>query len=458
MFTEFFQPSAIISHPLSGSYNVLLMGLSYLIVVCASYVALDITGHLRTSDEGSQNAKFLWICGSAFALSAGIWSIQFMGMLAYIAPTSIHYDFSLTIAGMLATALLSGLALSLFKFHRWFYLRLVIAGILLGLAIFIMHYISIITLQHDSVKIYHRPGLFVSSIIIAILACIIALWLATNTYYAKTNKQLYLKLLSALFMGAAICGTHYIGLAALIFVPTNLTVTLQDNLFNWHFLSSYTTIISILTIGIALVSLTYKQAASNLLQQKNRQLELTKTALYNANIHLKQLLNQATHDALTELPNRILLLDRLQQMIAQAKRTNHFIAVLFLDLDGFKNINDRLGHPIGDAVLKIIAERLRANIRESDTVARLGGDEFIILFSNLIQFEQVIALAEKISGKLAEPMMVADYPVVITASIGISFYPRDSIEPDELLKFADKAMYRAKESGRNNIQFFEGSY
>jgi len=377
-------------------------------------------------------------------------------------------------------------------------------------------------------------------------------------------------------------------MAALVYIPTNL-ISSDNGHFSWQFLNSYTTIVSILTIGIALVSLTYKQAASNMLQKKNRQLHIVQESLYAlnnslehsisertkelahslaqlqatlestndgllvinknneiinynqqltvmmqispeliygqsapgifalikdkiinperltealANIELQpeqtcstklilkngkhfefyakpqhlgseiighvisfrditehkqmqdELLDQATHDTLTSLPNRILLLDRLQQMIAQAKRTHHLIAVLFLYLDGFKYINDSLGHIIGDNILKITAERLAQNVRESDTVARLGGDEFIIVLDDLLQPDDAIPFAQKLCRALTKPMATEGYDLSITGSIGISFYPKDGANAHSLLKNADTAMYRAKELGRNNFQFF----
>src|SRR5687768_559013 len=121
MLSEFFQLGPLPGNQLSGSYNFLLMALSYLITVCASYVALDIISHLRAS-EGDHTTKFLWICGGAFSLSAGIWSMQFIGLLAYVAPVPVRYDFTLTTIGMLTTGLLCGIALSLFKSLQWLYL------------------------------------------------------------------------------------------------------------------------------------------------------------------------------------------------------------------------------------------------------------------------------------------------------------------------------------------------
>jgi len=162
----------------------------------------------------------------------------------------------------------------------------------------------------------------------------------------------------------------------------------------------------------------------------------------------------AHHDSLTELPNRILFMDRLSQALAHARRYSKRVAVLFIDLDRFKNINDTLGHDIGDQMLAQLAERLGVSIRQGDTVARLGGDEFAVLLND-IENEQVVSqLAQMILLALEQPLEVEGRELFITASIGISLFPNDGEEPGTLLKNADIAMYKAKDMGKNNYQFY----
>ncbi len=168
-----------------------------------------------------------------------------------------------------------------------------------------------------------------------------------------------------------------------------------------------------------------------------------------------QLLNfQAYHDPLTQLPNRALFDDRLQQSIANAHRHNEQFGLLFIDLDNFKRINDTLGHHIGDAVLQVIAQRLSLCIREDDTLSRLGGDEFTILVQNLRTSESAARIAQTIIDALKPKMVIDNHELHISASIGISLYPKDSILKNDLLKYADSAMYTAKDMGRNNFQFY----
>jgi len=163
----------------------------------------------------------------------------------------------------------------------------------------------------------------------------------------------------------------------------------------------------------------------------------------------------AQHDALTGLPNRILLNDRLAQAIALAHRQGKQFAMLFLDLDRFKYINDSLGHVVGDQLLQSVAECLTASVRNSDTVCRQGGDEFVILLANIEHAKDAALSAQKILVALTVPHRIGELELHVSVSIGISIYPDDGRDEDTLIKNADTAMYHAKEDGRNNYQFFE---
>jgi diguanylate cyclase (GGDEF)-like protein/PAS domain S-box-containing protein len=163
----------------------------------------------------------------------------------------------------------------------------------------------------------------------------------------------------------------------------------------------------------------------------------------------------AQHDSLTDLPNRILLNDRLNEALALARRHQRQLAVLFLDVDRFKHINDSLSHGIGDRLLQSIAQRLLACVRASDTVSRQGGDEFVILLSEVTHAQHATVCADKILEALRSPHRIDQHDLYVTASIGIGTYPDDGTDAETLLKHADFAMYHAKESGRNNRQFFK---
>ncbi|HSN45139.1 MAG TPA: PAS domain-containing protein [Casimicrobiaceae bacterium] len=163
----------------------------------------------------------------------------------------------------------------------------------------------------------------------------------------------------------------------------------------------------------------------------------------------------ATRDALTGLPNRLLLHERLAQAIAKARRTGLRVGVLFIDLDRFKNVNDTLGHRVGDLLLKQVTATLSATLRETDFLARLGGDEFMVIVEEVAEADVLGLIAQKLQDAIAQPFTVEDHAIYVTSSIGISVYPDDSDDPDELLKHADVAMYRSKELGRNTFQFLD---
>ena len=162
----------------------------------------------------------------------------------------------------------------------------------------------------------------------------------------------------------------------------------------------------------------------------------------------------AHHDPLTDLPNRLLLQDRLTQAMREADQLERLVAVMFLDLDRFKTINDTLGHDIGDALLKTVAERLATCLRPGDTVSRLGGDEFTITLANVAHVDDVTRVAQKILDQFISPFRIGGRDLFVTPSIGITLYPLDEKQPENLLKDADVAMYRAKELGGNRFQFY----
>ncbi|MGA7595880.1 MAG: diguanylate cyclase [Gallionella sp.] len=167
----------------------------------------------------------------------------------------------------------------------------------------------------------------------------------------------------------------------------------------------------------------------------------------------EQVTHLAYHDSLTGLPNRILFYDRLNQELKKARRRKESVAVLYLDLDGFKTINDTLGHDSGDALLREATRRIVDRVRDSDTVARIGGDEFTVILSGVPSRDSIINVVRKIVEAIAEPFMINGKNCRVTASIGIALYPDNGETSEQLLKIADAAMYLAKNSGKNRYRF-----
>ncbi|MBI3903822.1 MAG: EAL domain-containing protein [Nitrosomonadales bacterium] len=173
------------------------------------------------------------------------------------------------------------------------------------------------------------------------------------------------------------------------------------------------------------------------------------------NLHEKQLEHLAHYDALTGIPNRTLLIDRMQQALAHSRRENKLLVICYLDLDGFKPVNDELGHKAGDRVLIEIASRLKNEIREGDTVARLGGDEFVLLLVGMENPEELAGTLQRLLASIAHPVVVDDKSIVLSASIGVAVYPDDDADADTLMRHADQAMYVAKQSGKNRCHLYD---
>ena len=171
--------------------------------------------------------------------------------------------------------------------------------------------------------------------------------------------------------------------------------------------------------------------------------------------HEQELDHIAHFDALTGLPNRVLLADRLRQGMAQAVRRNQQLAVVFLDLDGFKAVNDHYGHDVGDELLIAVSQRMKGALREGDTLARLGGDEFVAVLVDLQQSDDAQPVLERLLQAAADPVSVGNALIQVSASMGIAVYPRDGTHADLLLRRADQSMYQAKQAGRNRYHFFD---
>lgn len=171
--------------------------------------------------------------------------------------------------------------------------------------------------------------------------------------------------------------------------------------------------------------------------------------------HEKQLEYVAHYDALTSLPNRVLFADRLRQAMAQTERRKKELAVAYLDLDGFKVINDQYGHHVGDELLVIIAERMQEALRQGDTISRLGGDEFVAVLTDLSNQDECIPILDRLLKATSDPIVIDENIIQVSSSIGVTLYPRDGVDADQLLRHADLAMYQSKQSGKNHYHFFD---
>jgi len=250
---------------------------------------------------------------------------------------------------------------------------------------------------------------------------------------------------SALVMGVGVAAMHYTGMAAANFRDDSICMAVRDGVSpGW---------LAILIVVVTLAVLTIALLTSLLDARLESRTAKLARSLAEANEELTQLV---LHDHLTKLPNRSLLDDRLNQAIHKAAREGGHFSLMFCDLDGFKAINDSLGHHVGDLMLVEVAQRITATTRAQDTVARLGGDEFVIMVE-LKQPDDAMAIADKLVNIINEPFQIQGHELRVSASIGIAIYPEDGANRHDLVINADAAMYHTKRSGRNGYHFFEPS-
>ena len=421
---------------LASSYNNLYVALSLVVAILASYTALNMAGRVsRTSGMASA----LWLAGGSFAMGTGIWAMHFIGMLAFRLPIELGYDLALTGLSLLIAIVSSAFALWLVCQKDLPTLRLLGGSVLLGIGIASMHYTGMAALLMDP-DVQYIPWLFALSVLIAILASGAALWIAFQLRGEGKNISL-LRFGASLVMGCAIVGMHYTGMAAAQFPSGSVCGAANDGMDSkW---------LVVLVICITLAVCTIALIVS-MLDARTR---LLASSLDQANSELVQL---ALHDNLTRLPNRILLNDRLGQAIHKATRQKSNFAVLFMDLDGFKAVNDAYGHHTGDLLLVEVARRIKEAKRGEDSVARLGGDEFVLLIDPG-EPEDAAVLAQRLVESIKAPYHLNRQTLHVSTSIGIAIFPDDGSTAHELMVNADAAMYHAKEQGRDGYCFFESA-
>ncbi|SAL65637.1 putative bifunctional diguanylate cyclase/phosphodiesterase [Caballeronia telluris] len=425
---------------LVGSYNSLLVLFSFLVAVLASYTALDLVGRISSA---RRVAARWWLGGGALALGVGVWSMHFIGMLAFDLPISLGYDIGLTLLSLLIAIAFSTFALWLGSRPELPLRRLLMGALLLGGGIAAMHYTGMGAMRMEPGIVY-RPLIVGASVAIAVAAGGAALWIAFQLRSHSARVRSY-RMGAALVMGVAIVAMHYTGMAAAQF-PLGSVCGASNGGLTSDSLALPIIVVTIAVLAVALIT-------SVLDMRLEIRTAALSTSLAEANQELSYLV---LHDNLTKLPNRLLLEDRLKQAIDHAKAEKGRFAVMFLDLDGFKAINDTFGHQVGDMLLVQAAERLRASVRAQDTSARVGGDEFVLVAS-VREPGDAATIADKLVAAIGEPFLVSGHDLRVSVSIGIAIYPGNGADEHELLKNADVAMYHAKSLGRSQACFFEGS-
>ena len=425
---------------LIGNYASWLVVISLCVAILASYTALDLAGRVATTHG---RAAYLWMMGGAVSMGLGIWSMHFIGMLAFSLPIELGYDVFLTVLSLIIAVLSSGFAMWLVRQPSLPWLHLLQGGCIMGGGIATMHYTGMAALDMQP-DIVYEPMLFGVSIFIAVTASVASLWIAFRLRKCSPKVR-RLRALSAVVMGFAIFGMHYVGMAAASFPDNSYCAAAFYGLRNegLHYLVLVAALVVL--IGALLLSI-----LDSRLEAQN--LGLT----YSLTKENRELTQLALHDTLTGLPNRVLLAERIEQAISKVDEKGGCFALMFIDLDGFKPVNDAFGHHTGDVLLKAVASRLRGYLHHQDTLARIGGDEFVLL-AELESASDAMEIAEKQVSLMYRPYKVVGHDLQLSASVGVVLYPGNGADQQELLRNADAAMYHVKSAGKNGYSFFDVS-
>jgi len=425
---------------LTGQYNEVLVAISLLVAVLSAYTALGLADRIRAARGPGTR---YWLLGSGVAMGVGIWSMHFVGMLAFSLPIPLGYDVSRTILSLVAAIACSAFAFWVGCRDTLPRRRLAAAALVMGVGISAMHYVGMDAMQMQPAIIF-EPWLVALSAVIAVTASAAALWLIHRHRQDHPGVRRY-RAAAALAMGLAVVGMHFTGMASASF-PLNSICLASNSGISAGWMATSVTILCLGVLAIAWV-------VAVLDARLETRTAALASSLADANEELVQL---ALHDTLTKLPNRVLLEERLQQAIAQRQESGGHFAVIFVDLDGFKGVNDVYGHHTGDALLTEMAQRTKRVLRSRDSVARVGGDEFVVL-APVNEPADAAAVAQRLVEALSQPADLAGQFVSVTASAGIAVYPEDGRDSDTLLTNADAAMYHAKRTGRAGFSFFEPS-
>lgn len=415
---------------MTGTYDYYLVLASLLVGFITTLAAFALSARIYRSQP---KAAELWLLGGSAAMGSGIWASQFISMMAFKLPIPVGYAFDYTFLSWLTVVAVSWLALKI-AIQPVLNIKLILGGgLLIGVGISGMNYIGMYAMQMTP-SITYNFSLVVMSIALAAAASTIILmilyWLRTQRFW----QAFVSKIVTAVATAMTITGSHYTAIMAAQFAPDAISRAVD---------APHPGLMA-LAIALGAIILIFATRLESRVPKTGLSLEDT----------TNELSRMAMMDTLTHLPNRRLFQQHLEVAIGRSQRVGTSLAVAFIDLDGFKPINDALGHHIGDEVLLAVAKRLNAAVRGCDVVARIGGDEFVALLEDIKSDQDIVPIVERIVHTLRDEFFIDHHEISISASVGIAVYPRDG-DMKRLLVCADAAMYRAKSDGKNQFRFFD---
>lgn len=435
---------------LNCTHDPFLVLLAYLVACVGCFATLDMAERVAHAENSASKTRWRWV-GSG-CLAGGIWAMHFVAMLAFQTPIDLHYQLPVTVFSLTIALLAAWLAMHTLSLPELSFRQCLTSSIGIGLGIATMHYVGM-TAMHSNAEVYYHPGLFALSIAIAIGAALAALLLAWYLRNGTGMLHQLFKYSASLLLGAGILSMHLTAMAAFNMVLPGDSLPAQTGEHSHLQLALTVTVIALLIIGSSISA----ALADKKLQHKDNDLQRVNSLLSQLDQARMSLQQVAHYDPLTNLINRRGFNQIFAEKLMEKTNEGGMLAVMFLDIDHFKRINDSLGHDAGDDLLKVLAQHIKSSIRShEDVVARFGGNEFCLLI-NLHDREEARHMAQRIMLKMKEPIELAGRRMVMTTSIGISLFPEDGKTCEELLKNADLALYQSKGSGRNGLNFFSAN-
>lgn len=422
-----------------GSFHVVLAFVAPLIAATTVYQAFDIAPRLAASRESWQRAS--WYVVGIWMVGLGIWSQHFVGVLARVPQLRDGLDPLLCIASGLVAMLLAAVVLVVTNVATLSPRRLVLGGLATGACVLPMHLLMVASLHLPSVRVGQVDAMWAWYGLASVVGA--GALRLVHVFRARHNRALSRRIPVA------------VAIAVVLGAALHVAMRVSGARFPGGDEADSAAVVWVgMMIGmVALVSMAASIGLSEWVTRLYRRTRRLAGSLDDLNDRLRYL---ATHDALTGLPNRVTLVDRLKHALAGARAGRGHVAVLYIDLDGFKNINDSLGHGAGDRLLCAVAERLTGQLRY-DSVARIGGDEFVAVLERMRTPESAHGIVERVLQVMQDPFVIEGTSLCVTPSIGVAHFPQDGEDVEALIAHADVAMYAAKQCGRNGYSIYDTS-